>query len=84
MADGVIRDVRERSIDELPDELRTVFVARVVDGMTPEQFAELFAHPLRFRPTSRKLIPVHQDRGNQVGDLNENEVSAVGEKYLAL
>ena len=33
----------ERSIDELPDELRIVFVACVVDGMTPGQFAELFA-----------------------------------------
>ena len=43
MADGVIRDILERSIDELPDELRIVFVTRVVDGMTPEQFAELFA-----------------------------------------
>ncbi|MER9757871.1 hypothetical protein NKJ46_31585 [Mesorhizobium sp. M0166] len=43
MADGVIRDTLERSIDELPDELRRVLVACVVDGMTPEQFAELFA-----------------------------------------
>ncbi len=41
MADAVIRDVLERSIDELPDEL--VFVACVVDGMTPEQCAELLA-----------------------------------------
>ena len=39
MADGVIRDILERSIDELPDELRIVFVACVVE----EQFAELFA-----------------------------------------
>ena len=43
MADGAIRDILERSIDELPDELRTVFVAGVVDGMTPELFAELSA-----------------------------------------
>lgn len=43
MADGVIRDMLERSIDELPDELRSVFVARVVDGMTTDQFAELFS-----------------------------------------
>ena len=43
MADGVIRDILKRSIDELTDELRIVFVACVVDGMTPEQFAELFA-----------------------------------------
>ena len=27
MAGGAIRDILERSIDELPDELRTVFVA---------------------------------------------------------
>jgi RNA polymerase sigma-70 factor (ECF subfamily) len=39
----VIRDVLERSIDELPDEVRIVFVACVVDGLTPEQCAELFA-----------------------------------------
>jgi RNA polymerase sigma-70 factor (ECF subfamily) len=43
MADGAIRDILERSIDELPNEPRTVFVACVVDDMTPEQFAELFA-----------------------------------------
>jgi RNA polymerase sigma-70 factor (ECF subfamily) len=43
MADGAIRDVLERSIDELPDDLRIVLVACVVDGMTPEQFAELSA-----------------------------------------
>jgi hypothetical protein len=43
MGDAVIRDVLERSIDELPDELRIVFVACVVDGNTPEQCAELFA-----------------------------------------
>jgi hypothetical protein len=43
MPDGAIRDILERSIDELPDELRTVFVACVVDGMTPGQFAELSA-----------------------------------------
>ncbi len=43
MPDGAIRDILERSIDELPDELRTVFVACVVDGITPEQFAELSA-----------------------------------------
>jgi Sigma-70, region 4 len=41
MADGVIRDILDRSINELPDELRIVFVACVVDGMTPGQFAEL-------------------------------------------
>ena len=43
MGDGAIRNILERSIDELPDEVRTVFVACVVDGMTPAQFAELSA-----------------------------------------
>jgi hypothetical protein len=43
MADDAIRDILERSIDELPDELRAVFTTCVVDGITPEQCAELFA-----------------------------------------
>jgi DNA-directed RNA polymerase specialized sigma24 family protein len=43
MADGSIQDVLERSIDELPDELRFALVACVVDGITPGQFAELSA-----------------------------------------
>ena len=43
MPDASIRDILERSIDELPDELRIVFVTCVVDGMTLDQFSELFA-----------------------------------------
>lgn len=43
MARGEIRDVLERSIDELPDSFRAVFVARIVEGMTVEETAELFA-----------------------------------------
>ena len=39
MADRTIRDIMEQSIEELPYELRTAFVACVVDGMMPEQFA---------------------------------------------
>ena len=42
MADRTIRDIMEQSIEELPYELRTAFVACVVDGMMPEQFAEFF------------------------------------------
>ncbi len=44
MADGAIRNIMERSIDELPDELRTVFVAGVVNGMTPEHCVYLHSH----------------------------------------
>jgi RNA polymerase sigma-70 factor (ECF subfamily) len=42
MAQGEIRAVLERAIDELPDAFRAVFVARVVEGMTVEETADLF------------------------------------------
>jgi RNA polymerase sigma-70 factor (ECF subfamily) len=42
MARSEIRDVLERSIDELPDAFRAVFVARIVEGMTVEEAADLF------------------------------------------
>jgi RNA polymerase sigma-70 factor, ECF subfamily len=34
--------VLKRAIDELPDAFRAVFVARVVEGMTVEETADLF------------------------------------------
>ena len=43
MARSEIRDVLERSIDELPDAFRAVFVARIVEGMSVEETAELLA-----------------------------------------
>jgi RNA polymerase sigma-70 factor (ECF subfamily) len=43
MARSEIRDVLERSIDELPDAFRAVFVARIVEGLSVEETAELFA-----------------------------------------
>jgi RNA polymerase sigma-70 factor (ECF subfamily) len=43
MARSEIRDVLERSIDELPEAFRSVFVARIVEGLTVEETAELFA-----------------------------------------
>lgn len=42
MAQGEIRDVLERAIDELPDAFRAVFVARLVEGMSIEETADLF------------------------------------------
>lgn len=42
MAQSEIRQVLERSIDELPDGFRSVFVARVVEGMDVEETATLF------------------------------------------
>jgi hypothetical protein len=37
MTDAVIRDVLEQSLDELPDELRIVFVACAAGGVTPKR-----------------------------------------------
>jgi RNA polymerase sigma-70 factor, ECF subfamily len=42
MAQGEIRTVLERAIDELPDAFRAVFVARIVEGMSVEETADLF------------------------------------------
>ncbi len=42
MAQGEIRTLLEKAIDELPDAFRAVFVARIVEGMTVEETADLF------------------------------------------
>ena len=42
MAQGQVRVVLERAIDQLPDSFRTVFVARIVEGMSVEETADLF------------------------------------------
>lgn len=42
MAQGEIRQILERAIDALPDTFRGVFVARIVEGMTVEETADLF------------------------------------------
>lgn len=42
MAQGEIRAVLENAIDELPDAFRAVFVARIVEGMSVEETADLF------------------------------------------
>jgi RNA polymerase sigma-70 factor (ECF subfamily) len=43
MARSEIRDVLEQAIDKLPRAFRVVFVARIVEGMSVEETAELFA-----------------------------------------
>jgi RNA polymerase sigma-70 factor (ECF subfamily) len=42
MAQSEVRAVLEDAIDELPDAFRAVFVARVVEGMSVEETADLF------------------------------------------
>ena len=41
MAQGEIRMLLERAIDDLPDAFRTVLVARLIEGMSTEETAEL-------------------------------------------
>lgn len=43
MAQGEIRVVLEKAIDQLPDAFRIVFVARIIEGMTVEETADLFS-----------------------------------------
>ena len=45
-----IRGLLENAIDDLPDGFRTVFVARIIEGMTIEETAEL----LGLRPETVK------------------------------
>ncbi|HET9717292.1 MAG TPA: RNA polymerase sigma factor [Pseudolabrys sp.] len=42
MAQGEIRAVLEKAIDALPDAFRSIFVARIVEGMSVEETADLF------------------------------------------
>jgi RNA polymerase sigma-70 factor (ECF subfamily) len=42
MAQSEVRAVLEQAIDELPDAFRAVFVARIVEGMSVEETADLF------------------------------------------
>jgi len=42
MAQGQVRAVLEQAIDQLPDSFRSVFVARIVEGISVEETADLF------------------------------------------
>jgi RNA polymerase sigma-70 factor (ECF subfamily) len=42
MAQSEVRAVVEQAIDELPDAFRAVFVARIVEGMSVDETADLF------------------------------------------
>ena len=50
MAQREIRDLLEQSIEALPDLFRTVFVARIVEGLSVEETADL----LGLRPETVK------------------------------
>ena len=57
MARQELRSLLERSIDDLPDTFRAVFVARIVEGLSIEETAELF----HIRPETVKTR-VHRAR----------------------
>jgi RNA polymerase sigma-70 factor (ECF subfamily) len=57
MARHELRSLIERAIDELPDAFRTVFVARIVEGLSIQETAELF----HLRPETVKTR-VHRAR----------------------
>ena len=42
MAQRQLQTLLERSIDELPDEFRLVFIARIVEGLSIEETTRLF------------------------------------------
>ena len=58
MAQSEVRAVLERAIDELPDSFRAVFVARIVEGLTIEETADLFG----LKPETVKTR-LHRARG---------------------
>jgi RNA polymerase sigma-70 factor (ECF subfamily) len=58
MAQSEVRAVLERAIDELPDSFRGVFVARIVEGLTIEETADLFG----LKPETVKTR-LHRARG---------------------
>jgi RNA polymerase sigma-70 factor (ECF subfamily) len=57
MARQELRTLLERSIDDLPDTFRAVFVARMVEGLSIQETAELF----QLRPETVKTR-VHRAR----------------------
>ena len=82
MAHREVRDLLERSIDQLPDAFRTVFIARIVEGMSVEETADLFG----LRPETVKTR-VHRARrrlraglSRQLGDSLSEAFSFDGER----
>lgn len=75
MATTEMRHLLERSIDELPDAFRTIFIARMVEGLSVEETARLFD----LRPETVKTR-VHRARVRLRASL-ERSVGPVAEAY---
>ena len=76
MAQQQLRAVLERSIDELPDIFRAVFVARMVEGLSVQETAELF----HIRPETVKTR-VHRARVALRRSLEQHVGTAVAEAF---
>jgi RNA polymerase sigma-70 factor (ECF subfamily) len=76
MAQREIRDLLEQSIDALPDLFRTVFVARIVEGLSVEETADL----LGLRPETVKTR-LHRARALLRGALDRQLGSALQDTF---
>jgi RNA polymerase sigma-70 factor (ECF subfamily) len=76
MAHDDMRRLLERSIDELPDAFRTIFIARIVEGLTVEETAALFD----LRPETVKTR-VHRARVRLRASLERSLGPAVTETF---
>lgn len=69
MAQSEIRAVLEQAIDGLPDAFRAVFVARIVEGMSVEETADLFGLQLQTVKTRlhRARVLLREELDKQLG-----------------
>lgn len=82
MADRQIHDLLERSIDRLPDAFRAVFVARMVEGLSVEETADLFGLKPETVKTRvhRARVRLRRDLDQQLGGYMTNAFSFDGER----
>jgi RNA polymerase sigma-70 factor (ECF subfamily) len=76
MADRQMHDLIEQSIDRLPDAFRTVFIARIVEGLSVDETAELFG----LRPETVKTR-VHRARARLRRDLDRQLGPMMGDAF---
>jgi len=76
MVQSELRGILERSIDELPDAFRAVFIARMVEGMSVEETAVLFG----LRPETVKTR-VHRARRRLRAELDRHLGPMVPEAF---
>jgi RNA polymerase sigma-70 factor (ECF subfamily) len=76
MADRQLHALLEESIDRLPDAFRVVFIARLVEGLSIEETADLFG----LRPETVKTR-VHRARVRLRRDLDERLGPVMGQAF---